>query len=798
MKKLLQCSTLFLLASTASTFAGSGIVTGKITDKSNQAIDWATVYIEELKKATYLNEDGTYRFDSIPSGIYTVAVIIPDNTTVKHKLVHQGEHSTLDIVLDVNVGKLNDHIVWARSKKAEIEMAGYAANVIETGRAALQNIQTNELLDRTAGVRIRQSGGLGSNIEYNINGLSGNAVRILIDGVPVHNYGPSFSLNSIPPALIERVEIYKGVTPPHLSDDALGGAINIVLKKASTNSIVASYGAGSFGTHQGNITGFYRNQQSGFTVNASGFYNYTDNSYKVWGDKVYTTDPSNGKILRGNKYKRFHDAYRSYGGKVELGFSQVKWADEFYVGALFSDMYNEIQHGATMEVVYGNRFATQGTQLANLVYKKRNLFVPGLDLNVLATYSWLQRDVVDTIADRYNWDGSVLGKWANGGEQGKATLQNSNEHTRSVRANLRYAVSQSSYLGVNYLFADLSRKMDDPYLPQAEREFLRDRSLHKNFVGFHYEQHALHNKLTTTLFYKYYQQGIKTTDVSRKGPGGGGTQYQEIAHSDQENGFGLAVSYAFSRKFTLVASAERAIRFPENNEVFGNNADNILPNPNLKPEHSLNGNLGIFLGPFKPANSQHSIGFSGNVFVRNTKDMIRQGVPSAISETFSFENLNNVVSTGFDAELKYDYARKLLVIANASLFNARFNTQFDANGSPFFYYRSRLRNAPYFTANLSARYDWQNAIQHKALLSLSYNFAYVHEFLRDWEGVGGANLDFVPAQVLHDLGLTYTFPNKKITIGFDAKNIFDHQAFDNWALQKPGRAFFGKITYRIL
>src|SRR5690606_8987063 len=81
-----------------------------------------------------------------------------------------------------------------------------------------------------------------------------------------------------------------------------------------------------------------------------------------------------------------------------------------------------------------------------------------------------------------------------------------------------------------------------------------------------------------------------------------------------------------------------------------------------------------------------------------------------------------------------------------------------------FYYRSRLRNAPYFTANLSARYDWQNAIQHKALLSLSYNFAYVHEFLRDWEGVGGANLDFVPAQVLHDLGLTYTFPNKKITM----------------------------------
>ncbi|MCD7930525.1 MAG: TonB-dependent receptor plug domain-containing protein [Tannerellaceae bacterium] len=103
--------------------------------------------------------------------------------------------------------------------------------LIDAKKLEFQSIQTTELLDRTAGVRIRQSGGMGSDVQYNINGLTGNSIRIFIDGIPVRNYGSSFSLSSIPPAMIERIEVYKGVVPAHLSEDALGGAINVILKK---------------------------------------------------------------------------------------------------------------------------------------------------------------------------------------------------------------------------------------------------------------------------------------------------------------------------------------------------------------------------------------------------------------------------------------------------------------------------------------------------------------------------------------------------------------------------------------
>ena len=142
------------------------------------------------------------------------------------------------------------------------------------------------------GVTVRQDGGLGSAVNYNLNGMSGNSVRIFVDGIPISAYGSSFSLNSIPPSLIERIEVYKGVIPSHLTDDALGGAINVVLKKNMRNSLSASLSYGSFNTYQANLNGRYRDERTGFTLNLSAFHNYSDNDYEVWASSCATSSPT--------------------------------------------------------------------------------------------------------------------------------------------------------------------------------------------------------------------------------------------------------------------------------------------------------------------------------------------------------------------------------------------------------------------------------------------------------------------------------------------------------------------------
>ena len=80
-------------------------------------------------------------------------------------------------------------------------------------------------------MKVRESGGVGSDMQLTLDGFSGKHVKIFIDGVPQEGVGSSFGLNNIPVNFAERIEIYKGVVPVGFGTDAIGGVINIITKK---------------------------------------------------------------------------------------------------------------------------------------------------------------------------------------------------------------------------------------------------------------------------------------------------------------------------------------------------------------------------------------------------------------------------------------------------------------------------------------------------------------------------------------------------------------------------------------
>ena len=178
--------------------------------------------------------------------------------------------------------------------------------------------------------------------------------------------------------------------------------------------------------------------------------------------------------------------------------------------------------------------------------------------------------------------------------------------------------------------------------------------------------------------------------------------------------------------------------------------------------------------------------------------MISRKVSNSLTaETYAYENLGKVLSRGVDMEANYSYNNMINITANLSMFNARFNLKHDEYGVEYVYYGDRLRNAPYFTSNINAEFTKNNIIQKGSRFTAYYNFGYVHEFFRNWESLGGNGKIIIPSQYVHDIGVSYLFPKHKITLSVDVKNIFNEQIFDNWALQKAGRAFYGKIGYRI-
>jgi outer membrane receptor protein involved in Fe transport len=95
------------------------------------------------------------------------------------------------------------------------------ADIVRQGDQALADV-----LKRLPGVSISGTGAI------QMRGLGNGYTQILLNGEPV---AAGFSLDSIAPETIERIEILRSATA-ELSNQAVAGAINIILKKAATRS----------------------------------------------------------------------------------------------------------------------------------------------------------------------------------------------------------------------------------------------------------------------------------------------------------------------------------------------------------------------------------------------------------------------------------------------------------------------------------------------------------------------------------------------------------------------------------
>ncbi len=114
---------------------------------------------------------------------------------------------------------------------SRVKNSAYNAVAVDT-KGMLNTTKTlSEALAKAPGLKLRESGGVGSDMNLMLDGFSGKHVKVFIDGVPQEGVGSSFGLNNIPVNFADRIEVYKGVVPVGFGTDAIGGVINIVTNK---------------------------------------------------------------------------------------------------------------------------------------------------------------------------------------------------------------------------------------------------------------------------------------------------------------------------------------------------------------------------------------------------------------------------------------------------------------------------------------------------------------------------------------------------------------------------------------
>lgn len=781
------CALIFSTFSARAQTGTMASIAGKLQDEHQKPVSSATVRLAPLGKTTATDQEGKFQFTALKPGVYTLKISALGFKEITKKInVSAGGKFQENFALKEESREIDEVAVFGLSKTKAVNQQAYNVTAIDARKLANTTLDIGQALNRVSGVRLRESGGVGSNLSFSLNGFSGNQVKMFLDGLPMDNFGSSFQLNNIPVNFAERVEVYRGVVPVWLGGDALGGAVNIVTKTDPGKYLDASYSIGSFNTHKTNINaGFV--DQSGFTLQLSAFQNYSDNNYKV---NVRVADFETGAYTK-MRLRRFHDNYHNETIVANVGVSNKSYADQFLVGITLGNNKSEIQTGNTMDDVYGGR-QTEGNILQpGFKYLKRNLFTKGLNVSINGRFNLGRERSLDTVPKTFNWLGIGMPKYKDNrpGAEGELTDFKYKNNIGLISANVSYELSEKQSLMLNHQFSTFNRKGTNAFFPDLERN-KHPRETKKYITGLGYS--VAHSEFwNTSAFAKhYYQQGAYQNMVDNI------SAVRETTIN--KLGYGLATTYFLLKDLQVKVSYEMAYRLPENGELFGD-VVNQADNPNLKPESSHNLNLG--LSYLMNLTKAHRLSFDANYVYRKAKDFIRQELSGeAYGKRISrFVNLRGVTNNSIDGNIRYHF-KNLISLGGNMTYQNLLNTTKVESGKVVesSVYKDRLPNIPYLYGNADANIFFANVGAKGNVLSLGYNLLYVHEFSLDWESLGGKEQRFVvPKQLSHDVNMVYTMASGKYNIAVECQNLTDVVRYDNFALQKPSRSFNLKLRYFI-
>ena len=544
-----------------SVMAQDGFVSG-IVREPGDVVDFATVYLKKTNYGCMTDEKGVFEM-RVPKGEYLLVVSAVGYENVERKVVVvAGETIRVNIQMKTAVTELEE-VEVVSSGVSRVRNSAFTALAVDTRDLQNSTKTLGDALAKTPGLKLRESGGVGSDMNVMLDGFSGKHVKVFIDGVPQEGVGGSFGLNNIPVNFAERIEVYKGVVPVTFGADAIGGVINIVTKKSVIKRrnwfLDAAYSYGSFNTHKSYVN-FGQTLKNGFSYELNAFQNYSDNNY--WIDAA-VEDFETGRIDKTKKVRvqRFNDTYHNEAVVAKVGLVGKSWADRLMFGFTYSNMYKDIQTGVRQDVVYGDKHRRGYSLMPSLEYRKRDLIVKGLDVVFTANYNNNISTNVDTSGVKYNW----LAETKQLNSPGEQSLQ----HTRmksdnwSATLSVDYRLGDAHKFTVNHVMNAFDRENTSLLATEAQTYAIGKQTV-KNITGLAYRL-MLSKVWNVSAFGKYYHQyvaGPMATDANQ-------TEYVRTVRQTSSLGYGVAGTYFIIDELQLKSSYEKAYRLPTIEEMFG-------------------------------------------------------------------------------------------------------------------------------------------------------------------------------------------------------------------------------------
>lgn len=774
-KRMLIVSILLLWA--YPMFAQQHSIEIKVIDAENgNSIEFATVQWKGLNEPSYkngttTNKKGVAKLNTPAHQKLVLRVSYVGYQTITDTITANEKRHTLKLRPDLT--ELANVVVFGKTKAQVIRESPEAVSVINAKELQGRSVSLETILNKTIGLKVGQTGGLGSSSRIIVHGLEGNRIQILWDGIPMNTSDGAFSLDEIPIDIIERIEVYKSIIPARFGCDGLGGAVNIVTKEFSTDYLDASYELGSYQTHKGSVFSRKNFPKSGILFGAGGYYTSAKNDYSF---RV----PERENLL----VKRDHDRFRSYMLKGKVAFTKL-WFDEISTEFGYYNRFNEIQ-GVLKNIQHAEN--KSGMFMLENKLIKSGILNNRLNFESHFSLSHTTNNFVDTARVNHDFEGNIYPSPNGQGETGDVP-HNSNDKGLEIneRLNLDYRLSVNHSLNLNTLINYARRQPNDDIASQHAGFIIGGFPSKKTSVvlGLTWEAKLFGRKLTNMFSAKYFHLHSEIEDL---------TSYEMIeapkkkSNTTSQIGWIEAMKYEPFRGFHLKASYQRAIRLPNSQELFG---DGIItfPAAGLKPEKSHNFNLG-FLIDKNDVLGLSRLQFEVNGFYMQVSDMIKLMKQHMAA---GYVNAEKVHIKGIETELKLDISPTVYAYGNLTYQDVRDVLDYlPGTQAPNPTKGLRLPNIPYLFANFGAEYHSDRLFKNWYVKAF-WDGKFTEEFFYFWE-LTELQKRRIPRSFVNDIGLLLTYKNK-YSIALECHNLMNKEVWDQFRQPLAGRTFHLKFRY---
>ena len=596
-----------------------------------------------------------------------------------------------------------------------------------------------DVIEKEAGVQVRQQGGLGGFSTVSLRGSSSDQVMIYLDGILLNDgSGGGVNLGNISLNDVESLEIYRGTTPANFSKASIGGVVNIkTLKVQEGLNASASAAYGSFNTRQASA---YINHNLGrFDYLISADYSASDNDFEIFNDNgtEYNQDDDRWEDRNNAQYDKANVLVKA-GYDLGNGFRLDGMNQFFYKDQGLSSWNNSTKTDASL---------TTKRNISTLRLSKDNLTSLHLNAALRLDYLWQEEEYDD------RHDGIGLGRQLNiyNTDRYGANLfveWPTRYHTAAVSADIRY----EDYLPVDKLGVDTPPSSDRTSISAALQDSLV----------------LLDERLTITPALRY----TRLKDHLKSAVSSWGSVLEGRKRDEQYVNPQIGLKFQALDWLALKSNFSQYVREPNFYELFGDRGF-LAANKDLEAESGINFDLGLEVSLTPKVFCLDRL-FARAAYFRSDVDDIIIRVYDSYGVGTS-ENIAHADIQGVELQLNLDFLEYFRFSGNATFQEAINHGEikvFEGKELPGRFNRS------YFA---KLEFNWEGLKvygEYQAQKGMYYDTA-----------------NLLPAEDKNVFNVGASYKLWGATVDFEVRNVGDDQYEDFNGYPSAGRSFWLSLSY---